>query len=258
MSGLRETKAVLFDLDGVFYEGATLIAGGARVLNQLAEKGVPHCFITNTTTRSRRELAKKLLALGLPANESQIITAPVATASYLRSQGYRRCRLVVNESVREDFTGIPLSSTEPDCLVIGDIGPVWDYALLNDLFQQVMGGADIVAMHKNRFWKTEAGLQLDIGGFVTALEYVTGVAATVVGKPSTAFFELALQLLGQAKEGAVVVGDDIENDIGAAQQAGIAGVLVKTGKYRSDIAARSAVKPAAVIDSVAGLPALFW
>ena len=257
MSRLDSVTALLFDLDGVFYEGETPILGGAEVLNALIQHQTPYGFITNTTTRSRRQLADKLQLLGLPAEDSQIVTAPVATALYLQQKGYQRCRLVVNESVKGDFAGISDCADDPDCVVLGDIGSAWDYSLINMLFQQVMAGAHIVAMHKNRFWKTEQSLQLDIGGFVAALEYATGCEAQVVGKPSNAFFLMALQSLPQTGHmQTAVVGDDIDNDVGAAQSAGLAGVLVKTGKYRPDIADSSGVKPDAVISSIADLPEL--
>ena len=249
-------QGVLFDLDGVFYEGDVPIPGGPAVLDVLQSQGIRYAFITNTTTRSREALVEKLKTLGLFVNRDQIVTAPIATTLYLASQGYQRCMLVVNNSVMEDFAGIETVTEDPDCLVIGDIGNQWDYALLNRLFHHVMAGADIVAMHKNRFWKTEAGLQLDIGGFVAALEYATGVQARVVGKPSPDFYQSAIESLGLPADQVMVVGDDVENDVGAGQAVGLKGVLVKTGKYRDDILAKSGIKPDAIIDSITDLPRL--
>ena len=97
---------------------------------------------------------------------------------------------------------------------------------------------------------------MDIGAFVAGLEYATGRTATVVGKPSQPFFEMALDELGLPKRQVIMIGDDIEMDVGGAQRAGIRGVLVKTGKYRDEVAARSAVVPDAVIESIAELPRL--
>lgn len=98
---------------------------------------------------------------------------------------------------------------------------------------------------------------MDIGAFVAGLEYVTGTEAVVMGKPSKDFFETALQSLDLRPEDAVMVGDDIESDIGGAQRAGIRGILVRTGKFRDELVARSKVEPDAVIDSVANLLDLF-
>ncbi len=251
-----DIRGVLFDLDGVFYEGANPIPGGAAALDFLQSKDLPYRFITNTTTRSRHALVEKLKLFGLYVTAEQIVTAPVATASYLKSQGYQRCQLIVSQQVEADFDGIEAVDDDPDCIVIGDIGDAWNYNLLNRLFHHVLAGADIVAMHKNRFWKTETGLQMDIGGFVAALEYASGKEAHLVGKPTPEFYRAAIAGLNLPAGQVLVVGDDVETDVGAAQAVGMSGVLVKTGKYRDDVLANAGVEPDAIIDSIADLPAL--
>jgi HAD superfamily hydrolase (TIGR01458 family) len=120
--------------------------------------------------------------------------------------------------------------------------------------EPVMRGARLVAMHCNKFWQTAEGLRMDIGAFVVGLEYVTGLESTVIGKPSVEFFRLALKSLGLPSDRVAMVGDDIEMDVGGGQAAGLQGVLVKTGKYRAETAARSMVKPDIILDSIAELP----
>jgi ribonucleotide monophosphatase NagD (HAD superfamily) len=95
---------------------------------------------------------------------------------------------------------------------------------------------------------------LDSGAFVAGLEYATGVEAHVLGKPSTAYFQAALDAVDADAERTWMVGDDVEADVGGAQALGMHGVLVKTGKYRDEWLERSGVKPDAVLDSVADLP----
>jgi ribonucleotide monophosphatase NagD (HAD superfamily) len=109
-------------------------------------------------------------------------------------------------------------------------------------------------MHRNLYWRTADGLQLDGGAFVAALEAATGIAPVVCGKPSPAFFGSALAMLGVAAERAVMVGDDIVNDVTGAQEAGLAGVLVRTGKFQPADLDRGT--PDAVVDSLADVPAL--
>jgi HAD superfamily hydrolase (TIGR01458 family) len=119
-----------------------------------------------------------------------------------------------------------------------------------------MDGAALIALQKNRYWETAAGLSLDAGPFVAALEYGSGTPAEVVGKPSPAFFELALRELGVSADRAAMVGDDVEADVGGAIDAGLRGILVRTGKYREDLVRESGIEPTATIDSIAELPAL--
>ena len=94
---------------------------------------------------------------------------------------------------------------------------------------------------------------MDIGAFIAGLEYVTGVEATVIGKPSPAFFQAAVHELDLPKDKIVMVGDDIYADVGGAQQCGIRGILVQTGKYRQEAVAASSIIPDATLDSIAHL-----
>jgi ribonucleotide monophosphatase NagD (HAD superfamily) len=119
-----------------------------------------------------------------------------------------------------------------------------------------MAGAALVALQKNRYWMRADGLSLDVGLFVAALEYATRREAVVVGKPARSFFELALAELDVEVGAAAMVGEDVETGIGGAIAAGLAGVLVRTGKYRHRDAAASGTEPTATIDSIADLPAV--
>jgi HAD superfamily hydrolase (TIGR01458 family) len=184
------------------------------------------------------------------------LSAPAAAKDYLEKKGRPVCKLVVNDEVLGDFRAFTQSDSDARAVVIGDIGNAWTYDLLNTIFRLVMGGAELVALHRNKFWQTEAGLQMDIGAFVAALEYVTGKTARVMGKPSPEFFAAALSRVGLKPSEVAMIGDDIDTDIGAAQEQGMAGILVKTGKYREAYAQASKIQPDLVLDSIADLSEL--
>jgi ribonucleotide monophosphatase NagD (HAD superfamily) len=99
-------------------------------------------------------------------------------------------------------------------------------------------------------------MTLDSGAFLLGLERAAGVEARVIGKPSPDFFAQAVELLGVPAGRVAMVGDDLANDVLAAQECGLAGVLVRTGKFRRDALDASPERPDHVIDSIADLPAL--
>jgi HAD superfamily hydrolase (TIGR01458 family) len=119
-----------------------------------------------------------------------------------------------------------------------------------------MDGAELIALQRNRYWLRPEGLALDVGPFVAALEYAARVDAFVVGKPSADFFATILAGIPAEPGEAAMVGDDVESDVGGALDAGLAGVLVRTGKYRDDALRASGIDPTAVVDSIADVPAL--
>lgn len=254
--GESTIEGLLVDLDGVLYVGDKPVPDAAKTVELLRRAAIPMRFITNTTTKPRRALVEKLDVLGIPLQPAEILTAPIAAAQYLRARKNVVCKFLLNPDVLEDFGDFPVSDTEANAVVVGDIGHSWNYDLLNGAFRLLMKGAELVALHRNKFWETENGLQMDIGAFVAALEYVSGKTATVIGKPSRTFFQVAVDELGVSRERVAMIGDDVDSDVGGAQENGLVGILVKTGKYREDYVASGAVTPDATLDSFADLQSL--
>jgi HAD superfamily hydrolase (TIGR01458 family) len=249
---IDDIKGLLTDMDGVWFVGDRALPGAIEALARLRARSIPIRFVTNTTTSTRSQIAGKMLSMGFDVDASEFVTTPTAATALLLAGGIERVRLVISPSIRGEFEGL---STKPphQAIVIGDIGRTWNYDLMSELFRQVMDGAEIVALHKGRYWQVESGLALDIGAFVAGLEYATGKAAAVIGKPSPAMFYAALTDLALEADDVVMVGDDVYNDVAGAQSAGIRGVLVKTGKYRQGLVTESGVTPDLTMNSIAEL-----
>jgi HAD superfamily hydrolase (TIGR01458 family) len=246
---MRAVRGILSDMDGVWFVENTPVPGAVEALESLRARGVPLRLISNTTTKTRAQLARKMRDLGFAVADEEVLSPPAAAVRLLRARGVRRARLVVSDAIRGEFAEFE-GPGRPEAIVIGDIGHRWSYDLMSELFRQVLDGAEIVALHKGRYWQVEDGLALDIGAFVAGLEYATGKPATVVGKPSPELFRAALADLNLAASDVVMIGDDIHHDVAGAQSAGIRGVLVKTGKYREHLVAGAGIRPDLVIESV--------
>ncbi len=246
---------LLLDMDGVLYVGNKLLPGTRETLAELRSREMPFRFITNTSTRTPAQLLTKMQAIGVNAFADEIFTAVTATVQYLQGLGSPRCYFLVNENIRSSFFGFREDTLDPEVIVVGDIGDRWNYVLLNELFNMLMRGSKLVCMHRNRYWETEAGLCMDIGAFVAALEFVSGKQARVIGKPAPEFFLQALASLDLSPEQVAVVGDDIDSDIGGAQNYGLRGILVRTGKYREALVEHSGIRPDFVLASIADLTA---
>jgi HAD superfamily hydrolase (TIGR01458 family) len=255
-AALSGAQAVLFDLEGTVCETGRPVPGGYEALAALDRRGIPWRFVTNTTSRPRRVLVSELSAMGLPADPDRIFTAPRAARDLLLARGWTRACLLVRPAILEDFPGIEPDEESPQVVVLGDLGEETTFARLNRAFRLLLGGAAFVTLARNRYYRGPDGLTLDQGPFAAALEFASGRSALLAGKPSPAFFASALASLGVDPLRAVVVGDDLEGDVGGGQAAGMCGVLVRTGKFRQEELARSVVRPDAVIDSVAQLPEL--
>lgn len=252
-------RAILFDLDGVFYKGDAIIPGADRTLNWVREHEIPHLFLTNTTSRPRSAIAEKLGRLGIEVPPSQILTPPAAALTWLRERNLADLALFVPEATRADFQGISLLDEDREsgagAVILGDLGTGWDFATLNRAFRLLMAEPHphLIALGMTRYWRAPDGLRLDSAPFVVALQHATGVEPVVLGKPAPAFFTEALRAVGTEAGETLMIGDDIRGDVGGAQQSGIRGVLVRTGKFQPDDL-EGDIDPDAVLDSIADLP----
>lgn len=243
-------RAVLLDLAGVVYDGDAPIAGSAEAIGRLRAAGLLFRFVSNTTRMPRRALVGQLASLGISVADHEVITPAGAAIAWLK-KNHRSPHLAVHPGLAPEFDG--LRSHGKRAVVLGDGGEFFDYHVLNGAFRQLMAGADFLALANNRMFKDSDGEpSLDAGAFVAALEFATGIKATVVGKPAPEFFQAALEDMGCRPEEAAMVGDDAESDVAGALSAGLkAALLVRTGKYRAGDETRFEPPPTAVVEDLA-------
>jgi HAD superfamily hydrolase (TIGR01458 family) len=250
--------AILLDVDGVLHVSEAPIPGAAAAVGRLREAGHRLRFVTNSTTRSRVSLAEELRSLGVQLEDGELQTTGAVAARELRG---RRVLALTMAGIVEDLEGVELVGEQADAVLVGGVdetpetNQVFSYMNLARAFSELDAGAELYCLHRNRWWETSRGAMLDSGAFVAGLEYAAEVVATVLGKPSPAYFGAALEALDADPDQAWMVGDDLESDVAGGQQAGLHTVLVRTGKFREDALSRARIAPDVVLDSLADLPA---
>jgi HAD superfamily hydrolase (TIGR01458 family) len=249
--------AILLDVDGVFHVSGEPIAGGAEAVRRLREAGHRLRFLTNNTTRTRAQQVEDLHGMGIDLDEEELQTTPRAAA---RALSGKRVLALTMHSIVGELEGIELVGEDAEAVLIGGAGEtpetslVFSFMNLARTFHELEAGAALYCLHKNRWWQTKDGPLLDAGAFVAGLEYAADTEAIVLGKPSTLFFEAALEALDADAGMTWMVGDDIEADVAGAQAHGMKTVLVRTGKFRPDAVERGNVRPDVIVSSIAQLP----
>ena len=244
---LENVAALLIDLDGVLYVEEEPIAGAVEAVERLRLGGLALRFVTNTTAHSRDRTLEKLARLGVSVVPGELVTPAALAVAHCRERGHERVALIMNDEVKRDFAELQQTDGNCDAVIIGDLGPAFGYDVLNQAFRHVMAGAELIALQKNRYWMRADGLSLDVGPFVAAIEFAVGCEAYVVGKPARSFFDEVLADLGTRAAETAMVGDDIESDIGGASRAGLATILVRTGKYREGRVRDSGIQPTVLV-----------
>ena len=246
MIDFKKIKGFLLDLDGVLYIIDKPIEGAQETLKKLKEK-YPVRFITNTTTKPRKIVYEKLIKMGFDVKEEEIFSALEATKQFLKEKD-AGAFLILTDLALEDMKDIKKEPVE--YVVIGDARDNFTYENMNKAFRYLMDGAELLATAKNKYFRDKDGkLSLDCGAYIVGLEFATGKKAKLIGKPNKDFFLLAVKSMGLKPEEVAVIGDDIEADIKGAMDAGLKGILVKTGKFTPQDLEKG-IKPDLIIENI--------
>lgn len=247
-------KGFLIDIDGVLYIGKERIAGAIKTINYLRRHKIPFLLATNTTRKSRYSLQSYLYSMGFKVNIEEIYSATYAARQWLIDHKVESIYLFLRGDAYREFKGFRVTANNPDYIVLGDLGNDLTYKKLNHAFQLIMGGTNMIALQRNRYWKDGSDLVIDAGAIVAALEYATRKKAIIVGKPQRDFFKHALKELNLPSQNVAIIGDDLESDIKGGKQAGLYAISVQTGKFTKEGLSSVNVKPDLLMQSIADLP----
>lgn len=252
----RCIDGVLFDVEGVLLTSFVPVPGAARTISELRRLGYAVRFVTNLTSTSAARIAAALLHAGIEVRAGELFTAAAVTATYLRNHHPDARCLLLNDGGSDELAGMRMADPDDataDVVVVGGGGPSFGWKQMNVALNCLLGGAELVAMHGAPVWRTPDGYCLDGGAYARMLEEASGVPAVLTGKPAPHMFLAAATSIGAPVGRLMMVGDDLANDVLAAQAVGIVGVQVRTGKFREEDLARADDSPDHVIDSVTGL-----
>jgi len=260
-------KGVLLDLIGVVYVGGGkvsgrggalsgdpsmkgAIAGASEAIAKLKGAGIDFRFVTNESRGNRDALIGRLQDAGLADITEEHVYSPAPYALKMIQDRNLRPYILAKSSLMKEFPGI--ETAYPNAVVMADAEDKFTHTSLNKAFRILMEDPSypFLALGTNRYTRDPEGLSLDVGSYVAALEYATGRKAEVVGKPAPAFFRTAAESMGLSAEECIMVGDDVTVDVGGAQEAGMRGILVKTGKYREGDEAEIAPSPWALCEDL--------
>ncbi|XP_029978550.1 phospholysine phosphohistidine inorganic pyrophosphate phosphatase [Sphaeramia orbicularis] len=251
---VQSLKGVILDMCGVLYDSGegdgVAIPGSVEAVKRLKASNLQLRFCTNETQASREKFVAKLQRLGFDISVCEVFSPAPAAVSVLKHRGLRP-HLLVHDGLLPEFDGV--DKTNPNCVIIGDAAENFSYQNLNDAFRVLIGLEKPVlfSLGQGRYYKETDGLKLDVGVYMKALEYACDLEAEVIGKPSAAFFNSVLSDMGIQPQEALMIGDDLVNDVGGAQRCGMKGVQVRTGKYRPSDEKHPTVTADGTVDDLA-------
>jgi len=256
----HKIKGLLIDIDGTLYFKESAISGAIETISRLRATNIKLLFFTNTDSKAPKTILKILKKYGFILNKHEIFTPVIALKEFLLKYKDKKSYLVTTEEVAQEFIEFPQvrGSEIPDFVIIGDFHDNWAVERLNTAFKYVLKGAKLLGTQGNKYYLDHNGEPvIDTGSFVQMIANAANVTPIIFGKPSKDYFLQALNKLDLTPNEVIVVGDDIESDIQGAINAGIKGILVKTGKGEFYDPSKTMIIPDAIIDSISSLKEFF-
>lgn len=221
------------DLDGVVYVGRHAVAGAVEGLEAARRSGMHLAFITNNAARPPADVAEHLRELGIPAEESDVVTSAQAAARLLARQVPARSKVYViggeglHEALRErDLEPVVRIEDDPVAVIQG-YGPDMPWRQVINGAILVSRGLPWVASNMDLTVPTSHGSGPGNGALVNLVATHSGRRPQVAGKPATPLFEETLARVGGERP--LVVGDRLDTDIDGARTMGWDSLLVMTG-----------------------------
>lgn len=227
---LGKIRAVVFDLDGTVYEGDDLVNGVLEAIETLQCQGYKIYYCTNNSTRSREDIAGKLLRLGIVTTKGSIYSAAYAAAHYLSNSDIERVSLLGTSGLRDELGAAGLTVVDGldsgQALVVG-LDPSIDYSKMASLATLLNKNMPVIACNRDKWFPGDKGvLKPGCGIMIALVEELLGRKVTLVaGKPNTLLLEILSQQSGFSKDELLIVGDSLESDIALAEAFGSPWIL---------------------------------
>lgn len=234
------------------YKGTEKIIEAIDFVKKLYEKGIPYLFVTNNSSRTPSQVAKKLQEFDIPATEEQVFTTSQATANYIYAKKEDATVYVIGEEgIRTalEEKGFQFANEDADFVVTG-IDRDIDYEKLAIACLAVRNGATFISTNGDIAIPTERGLLPGNGSLTSVVTVSTQVKPIFIGKPESIIMEQALKVLGTSKAETLMVGDYYDTDILAGINAGIDTLLVHTGVTTKEHLSNYEVQPTFVVNSL--------
>lgn len=219
-------------MDGVIWRDKHPIGDLSEIFQTIRERGLGYAFATNNSTSTVDKYLELLHQNGIPVTADKIITSATATANILSDRHPAGGNIFVVgmdglEKTLEQF-GFTVSPEDAKAVVVG-MDRTITYEKLKTATLLIRKGVPFIGTNPDRTFPSPEGLIPGAGSMLAALEAATGQSPLIIGKPKATIFNQAIDILGEAPENVLVIGDRLETDIAGGQAAGCRCALVLSG-----------------------------
>lgn len=237
---LKDKKYFLFDIDGTIAIDDTLYEGSRELLAYIDSIGGRSFYITNNSTKSRKDYVKKFERWGIYTEEDQFMTASYAACLYLKKH-YRGRKLFVlgtpsfEEELKESGLIVTGKAQRDAACVVAGFDRTLSYEKIEAACELLFcPEVDYVATNPDLRCPVSYGFIPDCGGICEMLRVTTERTPHYVGKPNAQIVKLCMEQVNAGAKEVLVVGDRLYTDIACGINAGVETALVYTGEAKPE------------------------
>jgi len=201
-------KGLAIDMDGTVYKGMVPIPGAKEFISSLRENGIPFMFVTNNSSKGRKQYYEKLKRMGFDIDMSNVLTSGTAALRFLKDERkWKKVYVIGTESYLEDVKeyGIELDDKDPD-IVLLSFDRELTYEKINKGYMFIKNGAEYIATHPDDLCPTEDDYDVDIGAFIAMYSYLLHKEPLIIGKPNRLLLDMAASEMGIPADSIARVG----------------------------------------------------
>ena len=246
----------LFDLDGTVYRGQSPIEGAVNFINRLKKNNIKYKFITNRSDRSSEEVSAHLNRMGIISTPGSVITSAMGVAAHTKG---RRVYVLGSDNLRDCIRGSEaiITGDQPEDVVIGFDGKI-NFDDIRDVCQKIFLGARFLATNPDVWIQSELGIVPENGSILAVITSITKIQPIIIGKPNSPMIEIAFSDPDIKRDSAIIIGDNLDTDIAAANSIGLRSILLLTGVTNSKTAEASVIKASWIAKDYKALEAILF
>ncbi|XP_051172938.1 glycerol-3-phosphate phosphatase-like [Leptopilina boulardi] len=247
---LDSFDTVLTDCDGVLWIHLTKLHNASEVMNTFRDVGKRVFYVTNNSTKTRKEFAAKCDNMNFIAQEEDILCTAQLVARYVKDLELKgKIYVVGSEAIGKELKSIGIESfgwgsdslnclsdilnikTEPnvDAVIVGFDEHISYPKMAKAATYLRNEKIHFIGTNTDENFPSETIVCPGTGAIIKAIETCSGRKATVIGKPETYMSSVIKKDYKINPERTLMIGDRANTDILLGTRCGFKTLLVLTG-----------------------------